>query len=71
MTYKILEDENEMPSLVNVQQKLKVKYSDGEISEAYDEIISLNEQGMLFSTEESLEDAVNSKQMNTGLKALC
>lgn len=71
ITCKILKDVNEMPLLANVQQKLKAKYSAGEISEAYHEIKSLNEQGTLFSSEESLEGAVNSKQMNTGLKALC
>ena len=71
ITCEILKGENEMPSQINAQEKVKGKYSVGEISEAYNEIKSLNEQGMLFSSEESLEDAVNSKQMNTGLKALC
>jgi len=71
ITCEMLKYENEMPSLVNVQQKLKAIYNAGEISEAYNEIKSLKEQGLLFASEKSLEDAVNSKQMNTGLKALC
>lgn len=71
ITYEILKDENMMPSMVNVQEKVRGKYSEGEITEAYNEIKSLNDQGMLFSSENTLEDSVNLKQMNTGLKALC
>lgn len=71
ITFDILKDENEMPLLVNVQEKLKEKYTAGEIREAYNEIISLNEQDILFSSIKNLEDAASSKQMNKGLKALC
>ncbi len=71
ITYEILKDENVMPSRVNAQEKVRGKYSAGEIIEAYNEIRSLNDQGMLFSSENSLQDSVNLKQMNTGLKALC
>lgn len=71
ITYQMLKDTNEMPSLVSVQEKLKKKYTVNEISEAYNEIKSLNEQGMLFSSIKNLEEAVGSKQMNNGLKALC
>jgi uncharacterized protein len=71
ITFEILKDENEMPLLVNLQEKLKDKYTAGEISEAYNEIKFLNEQGMLFSSIKNMEDAVSSKQMNIGLKALC
>lgn len=71
ITLEILKDENEMPSLVNIQEKLKEKYTVGEISEAYNEIKFLNEQGILFSSIKKLEDAVGSKQMNNCLKALC
>lgn len=68
---EILLDENEIPSLVKAQGKVRGKYTADEISEAYNEIKSLNEQGMLFSSEESLEEAADSKQINTRLKALC
>jgi len=71
ITCEILKDENELPLQVNAQEKVRGKYSADEFSEAYNEIKSLHEQGMLFSSEESLVSAVNSKQMNTSLKALC
>lgn len=71
ITYQMLIDTNEMPSLVNVQEKLKKEHTINEIIEAYNEIKSLNEQGMLFSSIKNLEEAVSSKQMDNGLKALC
>lgn len=71
ITHEMLKDEDEMPSLINVQEKLKKEYTNEEITEAYNEIISLNNQGILFSSIKSLEGAVGSKKMNMGLKALC
>lgn len=71
ITFEILKDEDEMPSLIKVQEKLKKKYSAGEISGAYNEVKSLNEQGMLFSSVKNLEEAAGSKLLDTGLKALC
>lgn len=50
ITYQMLKDTNEMPSLVNVQEKFKKEHTINEIIEAYNEIKSLNEQGMLFSS---------------------
>lgn len=70
IAYEILKNENKMPSLLNAQQKLR-GYTAGEINEAYGEIKSLNEQGILFSSLKSLEDLAGSKQINSGLKALC
>ncbi len=71
ITFEMLKDEDEMPALDNVREKLKASYSADEILEAYGEIQSLNDQEMLFSSEANLEDAVNSKKPNTCLKALC
>lgn len=71
IVYQMLKDEEKMPTITNMQEKLKATYSAGKIREAYGEIESLNEQGMLFSSKQALEDAVNSKQLNTCLKALC
>lgn len=68
---EMLKDGNEMPAFADVQAKLKATYSADEICEAYGEIQSLNDQGMLFSSEAGLEDAVNTKKLDTGLKALC
>ena len=70
LVYQMLKDEEEMPTLANIQKKLKT-YSADRINEAYSEIQSLNEQETLFSSEKALEDAVNSKQMNPCVKALC
>jgi uncharacterized protein len=71
ITFEMLKDEDEMPALDNVREKLKASYSADEILEAYGEIQSLNDQEMLFSSEANLEDAVSSKKPNTCLKALC
>ena len=71
IAYQMLKESDEMPSLANVQEKLKKKYTVNEIREAYSEIKSLTEQGMLFSSIKNLEEVVSSKQMNNGLKALC
>ena len=71
LAYEMLKDEDGIPALANVREKLKATYSADEIYEAYVEIQSLNDQGMLFSSETALEGAVSSKQINTGLKALC
>ncbi len=71
ITYEILKDENEMPSLESAQKKVGAKYSADEIIEAYDDIKILNDQGTLFYSEEALENIVDSKQMNACLKAFC
>ena len=71
IAFRMLKDTAKMPALANVQEKMKTACSADEISETYSEIQSLNDQGMLFSSEATLEEAVNSKKLNTGLKALC
>ena len=52
IAYDMLKDAEKMPTLADVQGKLKATYSADEIRDAYDEIQSLNGQGMLFSSEE-------------------
>lgn len=42
-----------------------------EIKEAYDEIKSLKEQGLLFSTPQSIEEMISAKKDADGIKALC
>ncbi|MBZ4666603.1 thioether cross-link-forming SCIFF peptide maturase [Mahella sp.] len=71
ITYHMLEDMHEMPSLADVRKKLKEKYTIDEIDEAYNEIKALADNDMLFCSEEKLEKAAASKQMDTSLKALC
>lgn len=71
ITYEILKDEKEMPSLVDAREKLREEYASDEITVAYNEINSLKEQEMLFTSLENLENAVTTKNINTNLKALC
>jgi uncharacterized protein len=71
ITFEMLKNEDKMPSLINAQEKLGGKYNSEEINETYEEIKTLNEQGMLFSSEEELEKAACSKKLNSDLKALC
>ncbi|NSW92720.1 MAG: thioether cross-link-forming SCIFF peptide maturase [Firmicutes bacterium] len=47
------------------------RYSYEEIKEAYDEIKSLKEQGLLFSTPQNIEEMVLAKKGADGIKALC
>ena len=71
LTYKILKDAQMLPTLEEIRKKLNGKYDIKEIDEAYEEICALEKQGMLFSTLESLEKAVQTKKLNSNLKALC
>ncbi|MBP2665978.1 MAG: Radical domain protein, partial [Firmicutes bacterium] len=71
IVYDMLKDCLVMPLLEEVTDKLKEKYSLDDISEAYAEIVALRDKGMLFSSIESLENAVGSNEMKAGLKALC
>lgn len=71
LTYQLLKDEKNMPSKAQAQKKLKDAYTDDEISEAYEEIQSLHNEGVLFSSIQSLNDAIGTRRIKTGLKALC
>lgn len=71
ITYEILKDEDELPSLSYVMEKLKGSFSAVEIEEAYGEITELVSQGLLFRSEQTLEKIAGSKPINTGVKALC
>lgn len=71
ITYGILMDEEEMPSLTKARAKLKDKYAVSDIIEAYNEIVDLHKNGMLFSSARNLEAAIEAKPVNHSLKALC
>ena len=71
LTYQIMQDEKYLPSIKKVVYKLKSKYKLEDIEEAYKEIKLLEEQGVLFSPIENIENAAASKKLTTTLKALC
>lgn len=71
LTYEILKDAQTLPKLEEIRKKLGGKYDIKEIDEAYEEICTLEKQEMLFSTLRSLEEAVQTKKLNSNLKALC
>lgn len=71
LSYDILQNESSMPSLDKIQKKLSGRYGPPEISETYAEIQSLFDQGMLFSSEESLSEAAAMNHFNPAVKALC
>lgn len=71
LSYAILKDEKEMPSLDIVKNKLIKEYSNDEIVGVYNEIVTLKEQNMLFTEIEKIENAVGTKNINKNLKALC
>jgi uncharacterized protein len=57
--------------LDGVIERFKAVYSYEEIKEAYDEIESLKNQGLLFSSLQSLENMFPAKEDSMGIKALC
>lgn len=71
LTYEILKDEIELPTIGAVIKKLRNKYSNEEIVDGYKEIQSLKEQDILFSSIEEIEKGTVSRSVNTNLKALC
>ncbi|QNK39915.1 thioether cross-link-forming SCIFF peptide maturase [Caproicibacter fermentans] len=71
LTYDILKDRQSLPPIEEIKSELSGKYRSEDITEAYEEIQTLINRDMLFSTEESLEEVANSKQMNTSVKSLC
>ena len=71
VSYRILYDEDTMPSLEKTLVKLNQEFKDGNIKEAYNELVILKEEGNLFSRIEDIEKATVSKNINTNLKALC
>ena len=71
LTYEMLQNEEELPTIDGAIRKLGNKYSKEDIVEGYEEILSLKEQGGLFSSIKDIEKIVASKDVNTNLKALC
>jgi len=71
LTYEMLQNEVELPTIGGALKKLGNKYSKEDIVEGYEEILSLKEQGDLFSSIEDIEKIAASKDINTNLKALC
>lgn len=68
LTWDILDH---YPENVNsIIEKLKDKYEESNIREAWDEIVSLNEQGLLFSDDSYMDKVLNEKR-ETYTKALC
>jgi uncharacterized protein len=71
LTYQMLKDVQKAPLLEDIKLSLNGQYDRKEIEEAYNEIMYLTEQGMLFSTSHSLEEAAETKEITSSLKALC
>lgn len=62
LTFEILQNEPEFPTMENITKKLGDKYSIDEISEAYEEIKLLKEQGQIYSSLESISNIAISKK---------
>ena len=50
LTYEMLKNEVELPTIDGAIRKLGNKYSKEDIVEGFEEILSLKEQGILFSS---------------------
>lgn len=71
LTFEILMDESEFPTMGNTIRKMEDRYSKDEIAEAYEEIKLLKEKGELYSSIESISNIAISKDINKNVKALC
>lgn len=71
LTYNVLSGMQEMPQIEGLIDCFREQYSLEEIQEIYNDIHSLYEKGMLFTSDMELETAVNNKKTNKSVKALC
>jgi len=71
LSYAMLKDEKEFPSLDFLCEKLGKDYKLEEIADAYKEIESLKDNDMLFVPIEKLEKSAGTKKINTNVKAIC
>jgi len=70
LVYDILEDEKIKPK-VDVLEKLKDKYNSEQLSEAYDEIQELAEEGVIYSKDQYEDIANSSMDDRDYIKAIC
>ena len=71
ITYDILKDSEELPELSEIIQRLNKKYPMNEIEDAYNEIIELKNDDVLFTENQDLEKLAHSKNIDTSVKAMC
>lgn len=71
ISYQLLSSMQELVPLNDVIKHFNTRYSYKEIKEAYDEIKSLKEQGLLFSIPQNIEEMVLAKKDADSIKALC
>lgn len=71
LSYRLLSGMQELAPLNDVIKHFNTGYSYKEIKEAYDEIKSLKEQGLLFSTPQNIDEMVLAKKDADSIKALC
>jgi len=70
LVYDILDD-NDLRTKKNILEELKGKYNEDELSEAYDEIQELAEEGILYSEDQYEEIAHSSMDDRDYIKAIC
>ena len=71
VSFDIVHDKNELPSIDDVILSLSNKYKKADILEAYKEIELLTKEGTLFTPESELKAAAALRTENPGIKALC
>ena len=71
ITYDLINDEGNMPTIQSTCKKLEAKYTHEEIDEAYREVKALCEEGMLFTSEDNLLKAAETKRILPAVKSLC
>lgn len=70
LVYDILEDDK-IKTKTEIMKELKGKYDENEISEAYDEIQELAEEGVIYSSDQYEEIANSSMDDRDYIKAIC
>lgn len=71
ISYNMMSGTQELLPLNDMILRFRGIYSDEDITEAYNEIKSLKEQGLLFTTVQDIENAIGIKTGANGIKALC
>jgi uncharacterized protein len=74
LCYRMLDKVQELAPLQEVTERLRahhMQYSDEEIEDAYRQLLSLQEEGLLFTSSRRIEETIGAKKKSNSLKALC
>jgi uncharacterized protein len=71
LAFLLIDGRESLPTPDEAQKIAAGRFGEAEIAEAHAELTQLVKDERLFTPEQSLRDAINFKQVNTALKAMC